>query len=130
MYLVVWYGDIPKETFFVATRVNYAPWGKLGWAALCLIWVVPFFLLLGRQAKRRSAILAAACLSGLVGFWLERYVLISPSLTPWHVPFGWIEILVTLGFGGIFGLASFSGIRKINEEVSRDKEQRTPSRAA
>ena len=40
------------------------------------------------------------------GLWLERYVLVVPSL--WHfesVPFGWLEIGVT---GGFFGGAVLS----------------------
>jgi len=40
------------------------------------------------------------------GLWLERYVLIVPSL--WHsesIPLGWVEIGVTAGFFGAFGLS-------------------------
>ena len=48
-----------------------------------------------------------ASVSGLIllGFWLERFDSVVPSL--WEtggVPLGWIEILVTLGFVGVFGL--------------------------
>lgn len=42
----------------------------------------------------------------LVGFWLERFDLVMPAI--WSgpgVPLGWIEILVTLGFLGLFGLS-------------------------
>ncbi|MBV8772484.1 MAG: hypothetical protein JO166_09170, partial [Deltaproteobacteria bacterium] len=113
MYLVIWYGDIPKTTFFVAVRVNYAPWGILGWTALCLIWVVPFFLLLTRPAKKTPAILGVVSFGSLVGFWLERYVLVTPSLSPHRIPFGWIEVVVTIGFFGAFGLASLSGLRRV-----------------
>jgi hypothetical protein len=119
MYLVIWYGDIPKTTFFVAIRVNYAPWGRIGWAAFCLIWVVPFFALLARAPKRTPALLAAATFASLVGFWMERYVLVAPSLTPRTVPFGWIEIVVTIGFAGAFGLACLPGLRRVTDSVKK-----------
>ncbi|HJU12773.1 MAG TPA: hypothetical protein VJ728_17960 [Candidatus Binataceae bacterium] len=113
MYLVIWFGDIPKETFFAAVRVNYAPWGAVGWSAFGLIWVLPFFVLIARAPKRTPFILGFVCFSSLVGFWMERYVLIGPSLTPHRVPFGWIEILITLGFFGAFGLATLPGLRRV-----------------
>jgi hypothetical protein len=112
MYLVIWYGDIPKETFFVAPRVNYAPWGILGWTALGLIWVNPFFVLLCRAPKRNPFILGVVCFFGLIGFWLERYVLVAPSITRYRVPFGWIEIVITIGFLGAFGLSTMPGLAR------------------
>jgi hypothetical protein len=118
MYLVIWYGDIPKETFFVAPRVNYAPWGILGWTSLCLIWVVPFFVLMARSPKRNPFILGAVCFVGLIGFWLERYVLVAPSITRYWIPFGWIEIVTTIGFLGAFGLSTISGLARATEAAS------------
>jgi hypothetical protein len=116
MYIVIWYADIPKETFFVAPRVNYAPWGRLGWTAFGLIWVLPFFALLARPPKKSPIVLGSVCFLSLLGFWLERYVLVAPSLSPHHVPFGWIECLVTIGFLGLFGLTAMPGIRLITDE--------------
>lgn len=113
MYLVIWYGDIPRESFFVAARVNYAPWGQLGWSAFGLIWVLPFLLLMGRAAKRNRAVLGFVCFGSLVGFWIERYVLVAPSLSPRRIPFGWIELLITLGFLGLFGLSALPGLRRV-----------------
>jgi hypothetical protein len=113
MYLVIWYGDIPKETFFVAARVNYAPWGGLGWSAFGLIWVFPFLSLIGRSAKRSPIVLGFVCFASLVGFWIERYVLVAPSLSPHRIPFGWIEIVITLGFFGLFALTTLPGLRTV-----------------
>ena len=119
MYLVIWYGDIPKTTFFVAIRVNYAPWGRLGWAAFCLIWVVPFFALLARAPKRNPALLGAAAFASLAGFWVERYVLVAPSLSPRTVPFGWVEVVVTIGFAGAFGLAAVPALRRVPNRLKK-----------
>ncbi len=112
-YIVIWYGDIPAETFFVVPRVQYLPWGALGWSALILIWAIPFCVLMGKRPKRTPAILAPVCVLGLIGMWIERYVLVVPSLSRAHIPFGWVEVLITLGFFGAFGLAALPGLRMV-----------------
>jgi hypothetical protein len=110
-YLVIWYADIPVETFFVVVRVNYLPWAIVSWSVLTLVWALPFVVLLGRQPKRTPAILGTIALLGLIGVWLEIYVLVVPSLSPRRIPFGWVEALVTAGFLGLFALCAFPGIR-------------------
>lgn len=112
-YLVIWYGDIPRETFFVVPRVHRLPWGVLGWSAFALVWVIPFTFLMGRKPKRTPAILGPVCVLGLIGMWLERYVLVAPSLSPKAIPFGLTEALITLGFFGIFGLCALPGLRLV-----------------
>jgi hypothetical protein len=124
MYLVIWYGDIPKETFFAAARVNYAPWGAIGWSAFGLIWTLPFIVLLARPPKRSPLVLGSVCFASLVGMWMERYVLVAPSLSPRHIPFGWIEILITIGFLGLFVLATVRGMRRVPEASLQQARER------
>lgn len=112
-YIVIWYGDIPLETFFIVVRQYYLPWSPLSWSVFALVWVIPFVLLLGASPKRTPLILGTACFSGLVGMWMERYVLVVPSLSPHKLPFGWVEILMTLGFLGLFGLCSLPGMKRV-----------------
>lgn len=109
-YIPIWYADIPSETFFVVPRVNRLPWGALGWTAFMLIWAIPFTVLMGRRSKQTPAVLGAVALLGLAGIWLERYVLIAPSLSPRSVPLGWVEVAITLGFFGAFGLCLLPGL--------------------
>ena len=113
-YIVIWYGDIPAETFFVVPRVQHLPWGALGWSALALIWAIPFCVLMGKRPKRTPAILGTVAVLGLIGMWIERYVLVVPSLSPAHIPFGWIEAAITLGFFGAFGLTALPGLRMVS----------------
>ncbi len=112
-YIVIWYGDIPAETFFVVPRVQHLPWGALGWSAFILIWAIPFLVLMGQRPKRTPAILRTVGVLGLIGMWIERYVLVVPSLSPRHIPFGWVEVLITLGFFGAFGLTALPGLRLV-----------------
>ena len=98
-YLTIWYGNLPEETEYIIVRVKEHPWVYLSWTVLLLTWAIPFLALLSRTTKRNPLVLS--CISGLVviGMWLERYVLVVPSL--WHaegLPLGWIELSITLGF--------------------------------
>ena len=110
-YLPIWYADLPEETFFLVRRIHALPWGVLGWLVLLLVWVVPFIVLLGRTAKQSRVVLGTVCGLGLIGMWIERYVLVAPSLSPTAIPFGWVEALVTAGFAGLFGLCSGPAFR-------------------
>jgi hypothetical protein len=109
-YLPIWYAGIPEETFFVVPRVHRLPWGILGWTTLILVWLIPFTTLLGRRPKRTPLIFGSVCALGLIGMWLERYVLVTPSLSPRVIPYGWVEPVVTAGFAGLFGLCTLPGL--------------------
>ena len=101
-YLVIWYGDLPEETEFIAHRMSGA-WAPLAWTVFAVVFVIPFVVLLSRTVKTSPRGLRAIACVALVGMWLERFILVSPSL--WHgdgVPLGVIELLVTAGVLGLF----------------------------
>lgn len=101
-YLVIWYGDLPEETEFVYHRMHGA-WAPVTWAVITLAFAAPFTVLLSRAVKTHSGGLTAIAAVALLGMWLERFLLVSPSL--WHgdgVPLGIVEMLVTAGVLGLF----------------------------
>ena len=104
-YLVIWYGNLPRETIFIETRSS-APWTLISIAFFAFVFVLPFILLLPQKIKTVPPYLASVAGLILVGFWLERFAMVVPSI--WHegnVPLGLIELLITLGFLGLFGLS-------------------------
>jgi hypothetical protein len=132
-YLVIWYGNIPEETGFVVARLGSQfvqdtwylegfwtriaePYAKVTLTAWILLWVLPFWVLRGQRPKKTPAILGGIAAGSLFGFWLERYVLVTPSLvTPEDVlagapiqPLGLAEIGIGLGFLGLFFLCFFA----------------------
>lgn len=105
-FLVIWYGNLPEETRFVITRVNSLPWKPLAWTVLVLCFALPFGVLLSRKAKMKQDLMLI--LSGiiLIGMWLERFLLVAPSL--WkgkELPLGFSELLISLGFLGLMGFS-------------------------
>ena len=104
-YLVIWYGNISRETIFFEQRTapGFAFWF---WLQLILIFAIPFALLLFRNPKMRSGYLAFVALFTLAGFWLERYNMVVPSIwTEGAPPMGWQELFISVGFVGLFGLS-------------------------
>ncbi|MFQ5789123.1 MAG: hypothetical protein ACE5JI_01480 [Acidobacteriota bacterium] len=102
-YLVIWFGNIPEEITFLVVRINEPTWLPYTLAVLVSCFVLPFVVLLSRSLKtERGSLLPIACLV-FVSVWLERYVLVVPSL--WHgdgVPFGLQELAITVAFLSAF----------------------------
>jgi molybdopterin-containing oxidoreductase family membrane subunit len=98
--LTVWYGNDPKEmaVFAARTRARYAPYF---WTMVLLNFVVPLVLLGIRRLRTiRTATIAAACV--LAGMWLERYLIIVPTLTNPRLAAAsstyspsWVELAIT-----------------------------------
>jgi hypothetical protein len=105
-YVVIWYGNLPEETHFVVLRVWEWPWAPLSWSVLVATSLIPFLVFLSHRAKQVPWIMLTLGVLIAAGLWLERYVLVVPSL--WHqegLPFGWIEAGVTAGFLGAAALS-------------------------
>jgi hypothetical protein len=105
-YIVIWYGNLPEETHFIILRVWEKPWAVFSWSVFVLSVLIPFLFFLSRRAKEIAWVLLLTGISISAGLWLERYVLIVPSLwSQADAPFGWIEVGITLGFLGAAGLS-------------------------
>jgi Ni/Fe-hydrogenase subunit HybB-like protein len=110
--LTIWYGNVPHETEFLLRRMRAVPWRAVSWTVLGLAFVFPFLVLLNRRLKERPGPMLVVAVVVLAGMWLERFVLVAPSL--WKgaaVPLGWPEGAVTLGFLGLVGFCVTSFLR-------------------
>ena len=84
----------------------------MSFVVLLLTFLTPFPLLLLEWVKRTPFVLAVVSLIIVVGMWLERYILVVPSI--WHersLPLGWIELGVLVGFFALFKLAFLTFMR-------------------
>ena len=104
-FLVIWYGNMPEETGFVFARL-WGHWMPIGRAVLLGMFVIPFIGLIGVAPKKFPLTLGLFTTVTLVSFWLERYLLVVPSLTTADGPtFGLVELGPTLAFLGLFLVA-------------------------
>jgi hypothetical protein len=104
-YLVIWYGNLGEETFFMRLRLD-PPWVWVTVTSVVLVFAMPFFGLLSRAAKVFKPTFLLFALCSLVGMWMMRYIEVYPSRygnTPTHAPFGFWEIGVLLLYVGLWG---------------------------
>ena len=78
-YIVIWYGKLPWEQAWIIRRSDEV-WGGLSGLVILLCFVIPFAGLIGRTPKTKPVLLAFFTSIILVGMWLERYVMLAPSL--------------------------------------------------
>jgi hypothetical protein len=100
-YLVIWYGKLPWEQAWIIHRAE-APWSGLTVITLLLCFVVPFAGLIGRKAKMAPNILRFFATVILVGLWLERYLMVVPSIHDGDPTITLMEPGIGLFFLGLF----------------------------
>lgn len=110
-FLTIWYGNLPDEIEFMIRR------GAAGWqiesllVVLCIL-AIPLLILLTGRAKESPQVLGFAALLQVVGLWLERHMLVVPTLSPpGATPFDLRGALVALGLLGAFVLVSWDSLR-------------------
>lgn len=101
-FLVIWYGNLPEETGFVFARL-WGPWLPVGRWVFLGMFLIPFWGLLFVAAKKSPWMLGLMAALSLGALWLERYLLVTPSVTPLDRPvFGLPEAGPLLLFLGAF----------------------------
>lgn len=85
--LTVWYGNEPHEmaVFWATQRDQFAP---LYWTMVVCNFVVPMTLLSFRRLRSVTTAVIAS-LGVVVGMWLERFLIIVPSLSYKQLPYSW-----------------------------------------
>ena len=85
--LTVWYGNEHAEmaVFWATQRGAYAP---LYWTMVVCNFVLPLPILGIRRLRTIAGTVVASC-GVLLGMWLERYLIIVPSLGHKPLPYSW-----------------------------------------
>lgn len=116
-FLVIWYGNLPEETGFVFARL-WGPWRPVGMAVFLGVFLVPFFGLLGVAPKKLPITLGFFATISLGSLWLERYLMVMPSITEAPGPLvGLPEVGPILLFLGLF-LVCYAGFARLYPMVS------------
>ena len=101
-YLTTWYGNQPEEMAVFNSKIggSYSP---LFWTMVVFCFVIPAPVLAIRKLRTiRGTVIASATV--VVGMFIERFLIIVPTLTHPRLPFNWgsyrptwVEVLLTLG---------------------------------
>lgn len=106
--LTIWYGNTPGEmSVFWATQVGrFSP---LFWTMIFCNFIIPAPILAIKKLRNKIGWTVAASVPIIVGMWLERFLIIVPSLSYKYLPYNfgtywpsWVEIIITVGtFAGM-----------------------------
>ena len=99
--LTTWFGNDTSEmnVFYVTQRGSFSP---LYWTMVVCNLVIPFTILALRWLRTIAGCVVAS-LSVCVGMWLERFLIVVPSLSHKYLPYTWghyrprpVEIVITI----------------------------------
>ena len=102
--LTAWYGNEPAEmtVFWLTQRGSFSP---LFWTMVTCNFLIPFPILAIKKLRTITGCVIAS-IGVVVGMWLERFLIIVPSLSRKYLPYAWatapyrpswVEILITIG---------------------------------
>ncbi|MBR9860360.1 quinol:cytochrome C oxidoreductase [bacterium] len=112
-WLLIWYANLPEETVYFAARLEgiYRP---MFFVNIFMCFLLPFLVLMMRNAKRNPLVLLVAGLLILVGHWVDVYLMVMPGVVGDHASIGLLEIGTTLAFAGLFIYIVLNSLSKAN----------------
>jgi len=108
-YLTAWYGNEPHEKIVFASKVS-GPYSIMFWAMVVCCFLVPAPILAIKRLRTITGTVIASLLI-VIGMWLERFLIIVPTLSQPRFTFNWgtyhptwVEITLTCGTFAYFVL--------------------------
>jgi len=99
--LTIWYGNESSEVA-VLNVTQKGPFAPLYWTMVVCNFVVPFFILSIKRLRTIAGCVIAS-FGVLIGMWLERFLIVVPSLGHKYLPYAWghyrprpVEIIITI----------------------------------
>jgi len=110
-YMLIWYGNMPEETAWYQSRQFSVAWVIVSCILLFGHLIIPFPGMFSRWVKRDKFLLNFWAVWMLVAHWVDMYYNVQPTwagrvsgnlLEPIDPPIPLVEILCTIGVGGIW----------------------------
>ncbi len=106
-YLTVWYGNEHQEMIVMNSKVS-GPFAPLFWAMVICCFIIPMPILAIKKLRTITGV-SIASIAIIIGMWLERFLIIVPTLSQPRLSFNWfiyrptlVEIVLAAGFFGYF----------------------------
>lgn len=111
-FLLIYYANIPEETVYFVQRMRTPPYSWIFYLNLILNFVLPFLLLMTRDAKRQLSMLKVVCPIVIAGHWFDFYNMVTPGVMKENGSFGLLEIGLGLMFLAAFLYVTFNALSK------------------
>jgi hypothetical protein len=112
-FLLIYYANIPEETVYFIERMTTSPYSWIFFANLLLNFVLPFLLLMTRDAKRQMTMLKVVCPIVIVGHWFDFYNMVTPGVMKHEGGLGFLEIGTALIFMAAFLYVVLNSLSKM-----------------
>ncbi|MGE0772806.1 MAG: quinol:cytochrome C oxidoreductase [Cyclobacteriaceae bacterium] len=112
-FLLIYYANIPEETVYFFTRMKNSPYSWVFYTNLILNFVLPFLLLMTRDAKRHMSLLKVVCPIVIIGHWFDFYNMVTPGVMQHEGGVGFIEIGLALVFMAGFVYVALNALSKV-----------------
>jgi len=96
-FMLIWYAALPEETTFYHHRWDVGPWATVSLLIVVAHFIVPFFMLLSRNVKRRLPLLRVGAVWLLIMHVVEIYWLVMPNYNKGESSVSWIDAVCLLG---------------------------------
>ena len=78
-YMLIWYANVGEETVYFKTRYQKFP--VLFYANLVINFLVPFFILMRNDTKRKFGSLIFTAMVVIFGHWIDFFLMIKPGVS-------------------------------------------------
>jgi hypothetical protein len=110
-YLLIWYANLPEETIWYRHR-SVGSWLGISLAMPFIRFIIPFFIMLSRPAKRSLKMIAALAIWSLVVEYIDLYWVVMPTYFKTGPQISWMDFATMAATLSICGLAFWSRFRK------------------
>ncbi|SRR5579883_257145 len=110
-YLLIWYANLPEETIWYRHRIA-GGWFWIGIAMPFIRFIIPFFTLLCRPAKRSLGVIGFIAVWSLVVEYIDLYWVVMPAYYREGPQIHWMDFATLAATVSITGLIFWSRFRK------------------
>jgi hypothetical protein len=112
-FLLIYYANIPEEVTYFLERMDNSPYSWIFYLNLIVNFVLPFLLLMTRDAKRQISMLKVVCPIIIIGHWFDFFNMVTPGVMQHNGGIGFLEIGTALIFLALFLLVVLSSLTKL-----------------
>ncbi len=99
-YMLIWYANIPEETTYFKVR-QQGPYAFIFYFNLVINFLVPFLILMTKDAKRKLDTLIFIAFLIIFGHWMDFYQMVMPGALGADYTLSWFEFGVFFFYCGL-----------------------------
>jgi hypothetical protein len=110
-YLLIWYANLPEETIWYRHRME-GSWLPVSLAMPFIRFLIPFFILLCRPAKRSLKVIAGIAIWSIIVEYVDLYWVVMPTYFKTGPQISWMDFATLAATLSVCALVFWSRFRK------------------